>query len=531
MRFSSRPLPTGGPPPRPRSAILSNGDDSKRAGRSPPRPPTQTKKRLTLYRPRSIIRLILFGFAVVQAPLIAAVVTAIIQVDRLAQVSRAALIEAEIATQQSRSLVEQLTEMQRALGQFYAFGGDTSFHESYRDRRAIFRNAVDNLTQLSLTPLGREQLTALGEEEQAFYERLHTPSGDPSEALPEHNKPEVWAELANRARVVLSESSKLIEEQGNYTTTTAAEVQRTLLLQAAAVIPATLVLGGVFVVLITRPMREVGRAIRRLGGREFSEPIEVHGPRDVEELGRELDWLRLRIQELEHQKLTFLRHISHELKTPLTTIREGAELLAESLNDKSPEEAQVSSLICSNSVYLQKLIEDLLQFGKTLEIVTDLKVTEAVGLRELVRSVVDTHALAASTKRIAVEQDLASVAVRGDANKLRIVLENLLANAIKFTPPGGRVFLSLTEQDGYAVVDVRDTGPGVAEAEKDKIFEPFQQGQAEYQSSVKGTGLGLAIVREYVEAHDGYVEVVASTDGAHFRAAVPVAGPERVVSA
>src|SRR5690606_12555268 len=123
----------------------------------------------------------------------------------------------------------------------------------------------------------------------------------------------VWNELREQARLVHSESSKLIEQQINYTTTTAADVQRTLLLQAAAVIPATIVLAGVFVVLITRPMREVGRAIRRLGARELDEPIEVHGPRDVESLGRELDWLRLRIKELEHQKLTFLRHISHEL--------------------------------------------------------------------------------------------------------------------------------------------------------------------------------------------------------------------------
>jgi two-component system, NtrC family, sensor histidine kinase GlrK len=479
-----------------------------------------------VYRPRSIIRLILFGFAVVQAPLIAAVVTAIVQVDRLAQDSRAALIEAEIATQQSRTLVEQLTEMQRAISTFQ-ITGDASFHKSYLDRRAIFRNAVDNLSQLNLTALGRERLKTLGDAERALYMRLHTPSGEAADALKDENRPEVWAELANHARLVLSESSRLIEQQGNYTTTSAAEVQRTLLLQALAVIPATLVLGGVFVVLITRPMREVGRAIRRLGGREFAEPIEVHGPRDVEELGRQLDWLRLRIQELEHQKLTFLRHISHELKTPLTTIREGAELLAESLLERSPEEAEISSLICSNSVHLQKLIEDLLQFGKTLELVTDLKVTEQVPLHHLAHVVAAAHKLASAAKHITVALALGAVHVRGDENKLRIVLDNLLANAIKFTPPGGRVSVALTERDGYAVVEVKDTGPGVAEAEKQKIFEPFQQGQAEYQSSVKGTGLGLAIAKEYVEAHDGWIEVVASAEGAHFRAAIPIAGPER----
>src|SRR5690606_38013810 len=204
MRFPGRPLPTGGPPPRFPSDFLSRGG-SFRATRAKCR--GLRIKRPTLYRPRSIIRLILFGFAVVQAPLIAAVVTAIVQVDRLAQDSRAALIEAEIATQQSRSLVEQLTEMRRALGQYQDFREDAAFHRSYLDRRAYFRNAVDNLAQLYLTALGREQLKALGEEEQALYARLHDPSGEASGTLVEENRPEVWAELANRARLVLSESS------------------------------------------------------------------------------------------------------------------------------------------------------------------------------------------------------------------------------------------------------------------------------------------------------------------------------------
>jgi len=483
-----------------------------------------------LYRPRSIIRLILFGFAVVQAPLIAAVVTAIVQVDRLAQDNRAALIEAGVRLQQSKSLEETLTEMQRALGLF-VIRDDPDFHTTYLRERARFRNAIDNLTQLNLTPIGHEKLKALGDGEQALFGRLHDASGEPAGSLTDDNNSElfadVWNELREQARIVHSESSKLIEQQINYTTTTAADVQRTLLLQAAAVIPATIVLAGVFVVLITRPMREVGRAIRRLGARELDEPIEVHGPRDVEGIGRELDWLRLRIKELEHQKLTFLRHISHELKTPLTTIREGAELLAESLDEKLPEEAEISTIICSNSVYLQKLIEDLLQFAKTQEVVTDLKVVESVSLDELAGSVVAAHRIAASAKQITVEQNLAPIRVRGDANKLRIVLDNLLANAIKYTPAEGRVSLSLSQRDGYALIDVKDTGPGVAEDEKQKIFEPFQQGQAQYQSSVKGTGLGLAIAKEYVEAHDGYIEVVASSEGAHFRAAIPIDGPGR----
>jgi two-component system sensor histidine kinase GlrK len=487
-----------------------------------------------LYRPRSIVRLILIGFGVVMAPLIAAVVTAVIQVDRLAQDSRAALIEGEIATQQSRSLVEQLIDMQRALTQFQVFKDkDPDFHAAYLERRRVFLNAAENLAELNLTKLARDQLRSLVADEAALYSRLHTKSGAPAaaETLEKENKAEVWADLTNRARSVLSESSRLIETQVDATTDRAGDVQSTLLLQAAAVIPAALLLAGLFVMMIIRPMREIGHAIRRLGGREFSTPISVHGPRDLEDLGRQLDWLRVRIQELEHQKMTFLRHISHELKTPLTTIREGSELLAESLVGASPEEAEISRIICSNSLHLQKLIEDLLQFGKTQELVTDLRILESMDMQAVVRSVVATQALASASKVLRIEQDLAPVRIRGDENKVRIVVDNLLTNAIKYTPAGGRVSISLEAREGFAIVDVRDTGPGVAESEKQKIFEPFQQGQAEYQSSVKGTGLGLAIAREYVEAHDGYIRVVDSPVGAHFRAAFPIAGPRRFAAA
>jgi two-component system sensor histidine kinase GlrK len=105
------------------------------------------------------------------------------------------------------------------------------------------------------------------------------------------------------------------------------------------------------------------------------------------------------------------------------------------------------------------------------------------------------------------------------------VIENLLNNAVKYTPVNGRVSISLEKRGNDVVIDVRDSGPGVLDTERQAIFEPFHRGQAEYQSSVKGTGLGLAIAKEYVETHDGCIEVVDSGGGAHFRVVLPVAGP------
>jgi two-component system sensor histidine kinase GlrK len=171
------------------------------------------------------------------------------------------------------------------------------------------------------------------------------------------------------------------------------------------------------------------------------------------------------------------------------------------------------------------LIEDLLRFSETQDVNTEPMVSEPVDLRTVVLNVTSALTLAAEVKGIDVVTELMPVGIRGDENKIRIVVDNLLTNATKYTPRGGRVFISLHRTDDRAILDVRDTGPGVDAADAERIFEPFQQGSAECTASVKGTGLGLSIAKEYVEAHDGYIKVVISTSGAHFQVSLPTMGP------
>ena len=464
--------------------------------------------------------MILFGFAIVSLPLIAAIITAVVQVDRLAQSSRDTVLEAEFATQESSVLVDSLTEMQRALGQFQVVGSD-AVYQIYLDRRTAFSNAATNLATLELTETGREALQTLVSEEQALFD---TQRGESMANLSAGSGPE-WADLARSARTVLAESSQLIAQNTTSTTDTAAQLQGALLLQAATVIPVTVAVAFLFLALVTGPIRQLSAAIRRLGASDFSTPIEIRGPQDLEELGEQLDWLRRRITELENQKTTFLRHMSHELKTPLTTIREGAELLAEDSDHDADVDNELTEIIRENSLQLQKLIEDLLEFGKVQNSITTLTVEEHVSLTEIVRSTISDHLLTLRSKHLELEQVLSDVQTRGSANKLRIIVDNLVTNAVKYTPAGGKICVQLSKQNSDAVLDVSNSGPGIDETERESIFEPFYQGHAAYQAHVRGTGLGLSIVKEYVEAHDGTVEVVDSEDGAHFRVRLPESGP------
>lgn len=476
---------------------------------------------MTYYRPRSIVGLILVGFAVVVTPFIAAVVTSIFQLDRLARDSQSAVLNASRATEESRVLVEQVTEMQRALGQF-SVSGDRDFHSIYLDRRRVYTDALENLRGMRLAGLDAGTLDAIARAEAEIFALVEQAAATADAGTRTDEALEKLRELGRDSRAILELSDALIRQQANNTTESAAAVQRLLLALTAAAVPVTVVLIAVFTVLISRPMRALGRAIRRLGSHDQVEAIEVHGPEDIEELGRQLDWLRLRIQALEKQRANFLRQISHELKTPLTTIREGSELLTETLDEDMPEEAEIARLMKENGIQLQQLIEDLLDFARTQEIEQDLELEEDVDLADLLERAVSGQAVVADARDITFELKLAPVSVTADARKLATVFENLVTNAIKFSPDHGRIVASLARQGSFAVVDICDSGPGVAPEEREAIFEPFYQGDADYRSSVKGTGLGLSIAREYVEVHQGTIEVVESRSGGHFRVTVPI---------
>jgi two-component system sensor histidine kinase GlrK len=478
------------------------------------------------YRPRSIVSLILVGFAVVLTPFIAAVVTAVIQVDRLAQGNRSAVLATGQATEESRALVEQITDMRRALGQF-AVRGDRDFFTIYLDARTGFRTALGNLLAIDIDGIDVERLQSLDVDESALFDSFGVVDRMPTATLDWAAAAQALEPISRLARAAAANIEGLTANQANEAVDRAEAVQRMLLVLTAAAVPVTIILIAGFTVLITRPMQALARSIRSLGGKSLTAPIEITGPQDIETLGTELDALRRRINSLENQKTTFLRQISHELKTPLTTLREGSELLAESLDEESPEDAEIARLMQENGRRLQSLIEDLLSFAKTQELISELELQSDVDMQTLLDETIDAQLVVAEAKDIAVQVDAERAYLRCDPKKVRSVIDNLLSNAIKYTPESGTVSVRVRKRQGQITLDVEDSGPGVHEADRSKIFEPFQQGRADYESSVKGTGLGLAIVKEYVDAHEGTVELRDSSVGAHFRVTLPECGPAR----
>ena len=288
---------------------------------------------------------------------------------------------------------------------------------------------------------------------------------------------------------------------------------------AAIVLAALLALA--FGVWLTRPLKRLERAIAGLGENRLDHPVEIRGPSDMRSLGQRLEWLRLRLKELDEDKARFLRYTSHELKTPLAALREGVALLEDGVaGPLTPDQREIARILGQNTATLQGQIEALLRFNAAAFEARRLNRSDT-DLRQLLHALVEEQRLQWQARQleIRIEGDAPLLAV--DADKLSAAFGNLLSNSIRFSPVHGTLTITLSSSPGTVRIDLRDQGPGVAPADRERIFEPFFRGEVQPEGAVRGTGIGLSIVREYVQAHGGRVDLLSDGPGAHFRIELP----------
>ena len=267
--------------------------------------------------------------------------------------------------------------------------------------------------------------------------------------------------------------------------------------------------------------KRLEQAIVGLGENRLAEAINIPGPSDVRRISQQLEWLRLRLTELEADKARFLRHVSHELKTPLAALREGVALLQDGITGElTASQREVAQILHQNTLALQAQIEALLRFNAAAFEARQLRRRDT-DLLELVRGQVDAQRLQWQARQLAVQVEGPRVTLPVDAEKLQTALGNLLSNAIRFSPPRATIVVRLSNPPEGARIDVIDQGPGIAAADRELVFEPFYKGERQPQDAARGTGIGLSIVQEYVTAHGGRVELMSDSAGGHFRIELP----------
>lgn len=398
--------------------------------------------------------------------------------------------------------------------------GDRSLFALYEVRRSDFLVALSSLQALDIAPELAQQVDLVAEEEAKIHQGLKSAKLS-SRAMA--NTLAKYDPLASMITKIQLDSNEAIRDAINALQHSAEKARTQSRWQLATLIPVASLISILIVLLMLRPLRRLHNAIRGLGEGDLNTRIAIKGLRDLEELAQGLERMRVRIREIDEQKTTFLQHMSHELKTPLASIREGSDLLGdEVIGPLNEEQREVADLLKSNSSRLQSQIEGLLQFSVASSETLSLH-TERVALDHLIESVVGEHLLTIKAKNLSVLTELEPISINCDPEKLRTVIDNLLSNAIRYSPADGHLGARLRCEGNEAIIEVADEGPGIASEDMPMIFDAFYQGRTATDGPVRGTGLGLSIVKAYVDLHDGQIVVKSHPEGTILQVRLPVA--------
>lgn len=300
-------------------------------------------------------------------------------------------------------------------------------------------------------------------------------------------------------------------------------VEKQLLTVFAAVATTALIAALVFAVTLTSPIQALTATIRRMGRGDLSARVNVHASGELKELADSYNAMAEKIENFDHSRSQFVQNASHELKTPLATMK----ILLENLiyQPDMPLELRAEFMQDMNHEIdrLSGIITDLLTLTQMDSHQAHLQLEE-VHFSALCEEIIHTLQPAADKARLSLDADIAAnILLSGDTSKLSQVVYNLIDNAIKYTPAGGQVKLTLQADGRCAVLTVQDTGIGIPEKDVKHIFDRFYRVDKARSRATGGTGLGLSIVRQMVQLHDGEISVSSSAEeGSVFTVILPI---------
>lgn len=276
-----------------------------------------------------------------------------------------------------------------------------------------------------------------------------------------------------------------------------------------------LVVGSILIMVaaryLVRPLKLMTEAATRMSKGDFTVRLSVKNGDELGELAAGMNRMALSLSQLEIMRQDFVSNVSHEMQSPLTSINGFAEALR-SEEVTTSEKNHYINIIKQESTRLSRLSENLLNLA-SLDSEQHPFHPEPYRLDSQLRDVVlacEPHWL---SKRQKVELLMEETIITADKDQLSQVWVNLLVNSMKFTPDEGVISFSLSEQDGFAIVRISDTGIGISEEDSERVFERFYKADASRERSHGGSGLGLSIAQKIVDIHNGTIMLDAKVDG------------------
>jgi two-component system sensor histidine kinase GlrK len=450
----------------------------------------------------SIKKLTILGFSFVALPLVLALLYSASQVTQLSHQSTSAIFNVAKLVKTNRQLNFTLDKMERSASQFLILKDQEILSRYFKQEKNILESLADNeffQSDETLRQHSQELAKNIAYLHQYLIQhQLKKVSLDPLK--------DYFKKLVNIRKQIAERSNNLLLSQAEQIRTSASDVRHDML-KSLTIIPFAFIIAGIFIFLITNPLKKLLRKIHHLEQGNFNNNVTFSGSPEIKEIADALEVMRNRLHALELQKSSFIRHISHELKTPLAAIREGTELLYDnSVGELNAEQQEISKIIRCSVTRLQRLIEDLLDFNIVLDS-TSLQDAEIIELPALIEQVLQQRTLDIKRKNLTITHDLQTIELKVNGKQLSVILDNLLSNAIKYSPINSAIEIACSLQGSQLELSVMDHGLGINEEQQKNIFDAFYQGVPAENMQIKGSGLGLTIVKELLMRLNGTITV------------------------
>jgi two-component system sensor histidine kinase GlrK len=346
----------------------------------------------------------------------------------------------------------------------------------------------------------------------AAEEKLPKRSDDPEAAERLNDQLKM---LYNDSQFMVAEAQTAIRNTASRSSKVAASASRFSIIAAGAALLLSILVSVPIIWSITTRLRELGKATRMVAAGQFEHRMPAIGTDEFSNLARDFNTMAQRLGELDQMKKDFVSHVSHDLKGPLASTRETVHILLEEipgpLNEK---QRRLLGLCLKSSERLSGMIGNLLDVSRMEAGMMDYKI-ESCDLVPLARNAASELEGLAREKKLELVVDSTVPEMRVDCDQGRItqVISNLIENAIKFSPVSSRAHVRIEANGEYAILSVRDRGPGVPMMSRTRIFDRFHQVNPGKKIAGQSVGLGLAICRTIIEAHGGSIWVEDNPGG------------------
>ncbi len=450
----------------------------------------------------SISKLTLSGFIFVAMPLVMALLFGANKISQLANQSTTAIYHVAQLTQLNGKLDDSIAKMERSASQYIVLK-DSELLRVFNQQQLLLNGLIQETSAQQQDNALKNLLLALQVESDRLKALLVS---DNALELSLDGIQQEFKQLHIMIARLEKRSNFVVNQQVMNIHSTTENISNNIL-ERLYIIPITLLIAGVFIILITKPLKRLTDKIQILEQGNFEQEINLHGPAEIRGIVDALETMRQRLHTLELQKSSFIRHISHELKTPLAAIREGTELIYDnSVGPLNDEQKEICDIIRGSVNRLQRLIEDLLDFNIVLDS-TSLYRLDSINLPDLLNEACDVRKLDIKSKNITIQSTSSPYYFQSNAKQLSVIFDNLLSNAIKYSPNGGTISISYHSSKDKITINITDQGPGIPTEICDKVFDAFYQGEAPDDYQIKGSGLGLTIVKELLLRLNGDIRI------------------------